>query len=155
MSELNIHIVNLEFMRLASSYGFGSTPELIAFEKMHEFLKSKGMMEGYGSKYRHFGFNNPDPMPGSPNYGYEVWVTVDPEIEPEGDIRIIDFPGGLYAVARIQGVEKIGETWNELVKWREKSIYKQAHHQWLENLINPLETDFGKYIFDLYLPIVE
>jgi DNA gyrase inhibitor GyrI len=155
MNELDVRIVKLDPMRVASSYGFGSSPELIAFEKMHAFLKSKGLMEGYGTKHRHFGFNNPDPMPGSPNYGYEVWVTVDPEIEPEGEVRIIDFPGGLYAVTRIQGVEKIGETWKELARWREKSAYNQATHQWLENLLNPLETDFGKFVFDLYLPISE
>jgi len=155
MSELDVRIVHLEWMRLASSYGFGSSPEMIAFEKMNDFLKSKGILEGYGSKYRYYGFNNPDPTPGSPNYGYEVWVTVGPEVEPDGDIRIIDFPGGLYAVTRFEGLEKIGKMWGELVKWRERSPYKEAHHQWLENMINPSETDIGKFIFDLYLPIAE
>jgi DNA gyrase inhibitor GyrI len=155
MSELEVRIVHLERLHLASSYGFGSSPELIAHQKMFDFLKSRNLLDGYGSKYRHFGFNNPDPTPGSPNYGYEVWVTVDPEVEPEGDIRIIEFPGGLYAVSRIEGVEKIGKMWGELVKWRERSAYKEAHHQYLENLINPLEADFSKFIFDLYLPIAE
>ena len=26
---------------------------------------------------RLFGYNNPDPTPGSSNYGYDVWITVD------------------------------------------------------------------------------
>ena len=155
MSELDVRIVHLEWMHLASSYGFGSSPELIAHKKMADFLRAKGMLEGYGSKYRHFGFNNPDPTPGSPNYGYEVWVTVDPEVEPEGDIRIIEFPGGLYAVTRVEGVEKIAETWANLVKWRERSPYKEANHQYLENLFNPMEMDFSKFNFDLYLPVAE
>jgi DNA gyrase inhibitor GyrI len=155
MTPIDVRIVHLERMLMASSYGFGSSPELIAHQKMADFLKSKGMLEGYGSRYRHFGFNNPDPTPGSPNYGYEVLVTVGPEVEPDGDIRIIDFPGGLYAVTRLVGVEKIGETWGELMKWRERSAYKEAHHQYLENLFKPMESNFDKFIFDLYLPIAE
>ena len=76
-------------------------------------------------------------------------------MQPEGDIRIVDFPGGLYAVTRFEDLENIGRVWGELARSRETSSYRKDHHQWLENLINPLETDFSKYIFDLYLSIAE
>ena len=155
MSKLDVRIVKLEPMRMASAYGFGPSPEGLAHEKMTAFLKAKNMLAGYGTKHRHFGFNNPNPSPGSPNYGYEIWVEIEPEVQPEGDIRIVDFCGGLYAVTRFEDLNNIGRVWAELVKWRETSKYREAHHQWLENLINPLETDITKYVFELYLPISE
>jgi hypothetical protein len=58
-------------------------------------------------------------------------------------------------VTRFEGLSKIGDVWHELVKWRESSPYKRAHHQWLEHFINPQETDLEKDVFDLYLPITE
>ena len=155
MSKLDVRIVRLEPMRVVSAYGFGPEPEGIAADKMNAFLKSKGLHDGYGTKCLQYGFNNPNPSAGSPNYGYEIWVTVPPEIEPEGDIRVVEFEGGLYAVTRFTDLEKIGQVWGELVKWRENSAYKKACHQWLEGLLNPMETDMAKLTFDLYLPISE
>lgn len=155
MNDIEIRIEELEPMLMASAYGFSASPEIMALEKMKAFAESKGLITDGEITFRHFGFNNPSPSPGSPNYGYEVWITVTPEIEPEGDIRLIHFPGGLYAVTQIVGVSNIGEIWRKLVEWRENSHYRKAYHQWLEELINPLESDFEKYIFKLYLPIVE
>lgn len=155
MSTLDVRIVKLEPMTVASAYGFGSSPEAMAHEKMNAFLKAHGMLDGYGTKHRHFGFNNPSPSVGSPNYGYEIWVEVDAGTEPQDDIRITHFHGGLYAVTRFENLNNIGRVWGELVKWRETSKYREATHQWLENLINPLETDITKYVFELYLPISE
>lgn len=155
MSTLDVRIVKLEPLLVVSAYGFGPSPEMMAHEKMLAFLKANNLLEGYGDKYRHFGFNNPSPTPGSPNYGYEVWVTVPAEVAPTGEVRMEYFDGGLYAVTRFEDVNNITRVWGELVRWRENGPYKKAHHQWLENLLNPLETDFTKYVFDLYLPISE
>ena len=155
MNNLDVKIVKLESMRLASAHGFGPSPENLAGQKMNAFLQAKGLLEGYGTSRRHFGFNNPNPSAGSPNYGYEIWVEVGPEVEPEGDVRIIDFCGGLYAVTRFQNLENIGRVWRELVGWREGSKYKPAHQQCLEQLHNPLESDPSKYDFTLFLPISE
>lgn len=153
MSTLDVRIVKLEPLRVVSSYGFGPSPEAMAHEKMIAFLKANNLLEGYGKQYQHFGFNNPSPTPGSPNYGYEVWVTVPAEVVPSGDLRLEQFGGGLYAVTRMTDVNNFEKTWGELVRWRESSSYKKANHQWLENFLNPLETDLSKCTFDLYLPI--
>jgi len=155
MSELEVRIVKLEPMRVVSAYGFGPSPEGIASDKMNAFLKSKGMLEGYGKDFISYGFNNPNPSAGSPNYGYEIWVPVTQAVEPDGDIRVVEFEGGLYAVTRFTNLEKIGQVWGELVRWRENSKYKKAFHQWLEGMLNPSEMDMTKYTFDLYLPISE
>ena len=154
MGELEVRIVELEPMTVASAHGFGESPELIANEKILAWARSKGFLDNI-ENHRFFGFNNPNPSAGSPNYGYDCWMTVDPSVEPEGDINIIEFSGGLYAVTRCKGVSTITATWHKLVEWREDSKYKYAENQWFEELFNPLEPDIEKYVFDLYMPIAE
>lgn len=155
MKQIKVQIKTLTPMRVISAYGFGPEPEGIAAGKMEDFLEQKGLLEGYGSTIPHYGFNNPSPSSGSPNYGYEVWAVVPPEVKPAGDLREVRFAGGLYAVTRFENLEKIGQVWGELVRWCEDSPYRHADHQWLEHLLNPLERDHSKYVFDLYLPIKE
>ncbi len=154
MSDLDVRIVSLEPMRVASALGFGPNPEELAHKKMLAFLQANDLLEGYGERYRHFGFNNPSPSAGSPNYGYEIWVTVPADVLGQGEVEIKHFSGGLYAVTHFENLENIGRVWHELVAWREHSPYQRGQHQWLENLLNPLETDPTRYVFDLYLPVI-
>jgi DNA gyrase inhibitor GyrI len=149
MSELEVRIVRLEPVRVAAALGFGSSPEGIAWDKLLTWMRAKGLKF---DEHRFFGFNNPDPSPGSPNYGYEQWVTVEPAVEPEGEIKVKEFGGGLYAVTRCK-LPQITEVWKQLVAWREDSPYKCAHHQWLEECITPPDTPFDDIIMDIYLPI--
>jgi DNA gyrase inhibitor GyrI len=153
MSEIQVRIVNLEPVRVASAYGFGEQPEYIAWDKLLDWAKRQGF-EDLG-KHRFFGFNNPNPSPGSPNYGYEQWMTVGPEVEGDDEIEIKDFQGGLYAVTRSEGLQNISENWQKLVVWREDSKYKEAHHQWLGECFTPLAERLEDFVFDLYAPIVE
>ena len=154
MSELKIEIVRLEPTRMISSYGFGPEPEGIAHEKMQAFLHQKGLLKA-GGPLGTFGFNNPDSSSGSPNYGYEIWFPVDNEITPEGDLRVVNFSGGLYAVANFKNLHSIGEVWGELAQWRESSKYQHGHHQWLEELLSDPDIAIEEYVFNLYLPITE
>ncbi len=155
MNDNDVRIVRLEPTQVAVSYGFGSGPENIAWEKMIAFIKSKGLDKD-GQAHRYFGFNNPNPSPASPNYGYEQWITVDPSVEAEGDIKIKTFDGGLYAVTRCK-LSVIFDTWQQLFAWREKSPYRGGSHQWLEELISdPLAKPIdGDSELDLYMPIIE
>ena len=86
-------------------------------------------------------------------------MTVDESVQPDGDARIINFPGGLYAVARCP-VKSPGDdipgTWKKLVAWMEHSRYKHASHQWLEEHIDPQNAVHGEnFTLDLFLPITE
>jgi DNA gyrase inhibitor GyrI len=157
MSELNVRIVKLAPMRVASFWGFSESPETEAWEKLLAWATPRGLLEN-PEKHRLFGFNNPNPSAGSPNYGYEVWIVVDPDAEPEGNERILDFDGGLYAVTRCevpQGqFDVIGETWKRLVAWREDGKYKCGTHQWLEESL-PMDLPGLEFVLDLYLPIAE
>ena len=156
MNDLEVRIVRLEPMRVMCFNGFGPSPEQQAWKKMIAWVKEKGLLEENKTP-RFFGYNNPNPSPGSPNYGYDFWVTVDANLQPEGDARVIDFRGGLYAVTRCQGVDNITPTWKKLVAWMEQSPYQHAHHQWLEEHIYPVAMapqNLGELVMDLYLPVV-
>jgi len=158
MSELEVRIINLEPIRVVSFLGFGESPEELAWEKLTTWAKPRGLLEDL-EKHRLFGFNNPSPSPGSPNYGYEVWIEIDPvEIDLGDDVEVKNFEGGIYAVSRCEvpkgNFDVIGSTWKSLVAWREDSKYKPGYHQWLEKSLpeNPPDTEF---VLDLYLPISE
>ncbi len=158
MSEqkMEVRIVRLEPMRVACVNGYGESPEEIAFAKMRAYVKAHRLNED-PVPHRFFGYNNPNPSAGSPNYGYDVWVTVDDSAQPEEGVRILNFSGGLYAVTRIRPHtgEEIFPAWQKLVAWREHSRYRPANHQWLEEHIGDIEKSFPDLELDLYMPIAE
>lgn len=159
----SVHIVRLEPMRMACASGFGPAPEGLAWKKLFAWLENQDLLKDPHA-LRFFGFNNPDPTPGSPNYGYDQWVTIPAEVLPEGDVNLIQYPGGLYAVTSSR-LNVIFESWQALVVWREGSRYRPANHQWLEEVITPevlLRPEFfttagdpSEVQIDLYLPIAE
>lgn len=157
MSDIEVQIVKLPPMRVACVNGFGEGPEDMAFARMKAWAKAHNLL---GKPHRLFGYNNPDPSPGSPNYGYDVWITVEEAVQADDDARIIEFPGGLYAVTRLvvkdPGTDIPG-TWQKLVKWMEASKYRHGRHQWLEEHIGTLADMGGEQAFtlDLHLPVTE
>jgi DNA gyrase inhibitor GyrI len=157
MSELDVRIVKLEPMRVASTVGFGPSPEELAWQKILAWADTEGLLAQRENR-RFFGFNNPNPSAGSPNYGYEQWITVEPETEAGQDIKILDFPGGLYAVTRCD-LTNIGEQWQALVKWCAGSRYTMSHQLCLEEALTPpfdgIPMEMDQIILDLYLPVVE
>jgi len=139
---------------VASFLAYGPQPELEALEKLRKWLEQQG---NQAEQPRIFGFNHPNPSPGSPNYGYEVWVMHLKELQPGQGAEIKDFPGGLYAVLYWDGSgdpnESIPAAWMELVKWRENSSYQEAGHQWLEEHLPGGAGSQGGFTLDLYMPI--
>lgn len=152
MSSLDVQIVRLDPMHVAYTHGFGPSPEPIAWEKMTTWMKANGVKF---EDHEFYGFNNPNPSPGSPNYGYEQWITVDATVKETEDVKVKDVEGGLYAVSRCKLTE-IGEAWKRLAAWREEeSEYAHGGHQWLEKSVTPPDTPFEDVVMDLYLPIAE
>lgn len=158
---IDVRIVQLEPMRVASFHGFGTEPENEAFDKCYAWMEDQDRMATF-QEHRIFGFNNPEPSAGSPNYGYEVWVEVEPGVEATGEMQVKTFEGGLYAVLTCtpRKGEEIGENWQHLVAWLAQSSYQHARHQWLEGhrWTGTPEIDGdpfakGKLTLDLYLPI--
>lgn len=148
---MDVRIVELDPMRVASVLAYDNEPEMKAWAKMLSWAQAHHLME---KPHRAFGFNNPSPTPGSPNYGYEVWMTVDSDVQTDDTVKIVDFTGGRYAVTRCVGVSNIFNTWQELLMWVENSPHRQAEHQWLEEHIKVgPNVSPDDYVLDLYLPI--
>lgn len=150
MDKLDVRIVELEPLHVAAALGWGAQPEEQAWKMITDWLHNQPQEAAHA---RYFGFNNPNPSAGSPNYGYEQWVTVSPAAQPDEQVQIKDFPGGLYAVLRCPGIPN-PQIWGELVQWVESSKYHGAHHQWLEQALDPGKP-LEEWEFDLYLPIAE
>ncbi len=154
MAPKDVRIVDLPPMRVASSLGFGKEPEDQAWKQMQAFAASAGIRLGEkgGQTY---GFNNPDPAPGSKDYGYEIWLPVGADVGAKPPIQIKQVPGGKYAVARCTGLSNVSRVWEELDAWLEDSPYTCPPNggQWLEATQNPLKPDPNQWVFDLYLPI--
>ena len=155
MEEIQVRMVTLEPLHVVAAHAYSASPEVEAWKKLVDWAKPKGLLDPAGAP-RIFGFNNPDPSPGSPNYGYEFWLTVDPQVSSEGEFERKEFAGGLYAVTRCQGIPNIGPTWKRLVAWRENSPYRMACHQWLEEHIGALiPGQLGDDLtLDLYMPVI-
>ena len=153
MDEFKVNIVELPALRVAAALGFGEGPEGLSQQKLIDWARALGLMED-GQEHRFFGFNNPSPTPGSANYGYEMWMTVGPQVQGSGEVSIKEFPGGLYAVTRVVNVENTPGAWTRLVGWLENSPYRAGRHQWLEEHIQFLGLHYTEYVIDLYLPVV-
>jgi AraC family transcriptional regulator len=152
---VQVRIVRLEPLRVACARAISSSPERDAWSILTEWARSKGLAGQEG--YRLFGFNNPSPTPGNPVYGYEVWMTAGPEVEPEDSIGVRAFAGGLYAVTRIRprSGEEISPTWHALHRWVVAAGHRHGSHQWLEEHLGPLGASWGSFEMDLYYPLAE
>ncbi len=158
MEDQEIRIVTLPAMRVASFYAYSTTPENDAREKMVSWAKAHGYWQEAPTT-RIFGFNNPEPSEGSPSYGYEFWLTIRPEVQPDEEIKIKEFSGGLYGVLYCNvdraPYDIIPAAWQKLVKWLESSHYHFANHQWLEEHLSRSDTTSAGFVLDLYIPIAE
>ena len=148
---MDVRIVELQPLRVASVLGYGTEPEMLAWNQMFAWA---GEHHLFDQPHRLFGFNNPSPSVGSPQYGYEVWITVGADVQADNVAQIKQFGGGKYAVTRVTGVDNIAPTWQEFVKWREASGVQQGTHQWLEEHIRVgAEVAPDEMVLDLYMPI--
>jgi len=133
MQNDTIEIVRLEAMRVARAWDFGQNPEALAWQKLTAFAGPRGLLD---AEARIYGFNNPNPAVGSPNYGYEYWIVVGQAVTPTEGVEIIDAAGGLYAVLHADVTGDYGVTipaaWQRLDSWVAASPHRPGMHQWLE-----------------------
>jgi DNA-binding HxlR family transcriptional regulator/DNA gyrase inhibitor GyrI len=162
MKDIEVTIVELGPMRVASAQAIGESPENAAWDKMRAWAEPRGLLEDLET-HPVFGFNNPDPQPGTKEYGYEFWMKVGPQEEPEGDIQMKEVPGGLFAVTTCNLKEELESeffkesgyllSWKKLVDWVESSSYSMdCDIQCLEKAHDP-DASVDELILDLYCPI--
>ena len=158
MDEDQIYIETLPVMRVATFYAYSQTPEHDAWQKLIAWAKAHGYWRDAPST-RIFGFDNPSSSEGSPNRGYEFWITVETDVQSDQEVKVKEFNGGTYAVLRCDVTgnpfEIIPATWAKLIKWRESSHYAYGPHQWLEEHLTRNVTNDDYFVLDLFMPIVE
>ena len=147
----DIDIVTLPKMRVASFRALGPSPEMEAIGKMQRWAKLRGYIDDSG-KYPVWGFNNPCPEHGKKEYGYEVWVKVDEQVQDD-DVEFLDIPEREYAHLYSEGFENIGKNWMKLMDWLKSSReFECAEGQCLEgHVFGSTEDDF--FALDLYEPV--
>lgn len=153
MAGLEVRTARLDPMCVASARAVSATPERDAWAILAAWAGPKGLLAD-PEAHPIFGFNNPSPTAGVQEYGYEFWIRVGPDAEPDGKVEVKQFPGGLYAVTTCKGVEAIGETWMQLLDWVRSSRYTWRQTHELEKLHGP-PLEEQDLVLDLYLPIDE
>lgn len=153
---IEVKISQLEPMSVASFPAYGPAPEDEAWERLVSWAKPRGLLDD-PEKHRIFGFDTTGPSPVTENRGYELWIEIQPGDLHPGEVKIINFSGGKYAVYRIPKVgdpwETIPSSWQALVLWQEDSHYKMGLQQCLERKIGPADTPLADCAMDLYLSI--
>jgi len=149
--------VELPSFHYVAFHALGTHPEPEAFKNMRSWITAQGYLDNM-AQHPIYGFNNPDPKKDQEEYGYEVWVMVNPlEVEDSGT-EIQQFDGGKYAVTTTKlmplNQENIIPTWPRLVSWAREHGYEMGNHQWLEKSLTPFAEEKDAYL-DLYLPIVD
>ncbi len=160
MSQEVLRIIHIPSMRVASFKGYSETPENDAHDLANAFIKKHNLKD-----FRHFGFNNPNPVSNNPVYGYEIWITVDKDYP---DVSIKNIEGGLYA-SLTTTMANIYDNWQKLYQivgnsndycydFHEIDEDGTCKHRWLEEITdyihfsNP-EIEFSSKQLDLLLPI--
>jgi DNA gyrase inhibitor GyrI len=151
MNDLVVRIIRLSPMRVASVRVVSENPERDAWEKLVRWAGPKGLLKR-PETHPVFGFNNPNPSPYHKEYGYEFWIEIGPDVEPEEDIEIKQFQGGAYAVATCPEISMISETYRALWDWVEANKHRWRPTHELEKLLNT-EAPLNDLVMDLYLPI--
>jgi len=153
---IEIKIVQLEPMAVASFPAYGPEPENEAWERLVAWARPLGLL-AEPEKHRIFGFDTTGPSPASENRGYEFWIEVEPAFQHQADAKIKSFSGGKYAVYRIPKIgnpwETIPAAWQALVLWQEDSPYKMGKAQCLEQHLSYVDTPLADCAMDLYLSI--
>ena len=97
MADLNVRVERVEPMRVAAARAISETPERDAWQRLRAWAESKGLLT-HLERHPVYGFNNPPPSKDRKEYGYEMWMRVDPGVAGGEGIEPKNFPGGLYAV---------------------------------------------------------
>ncbi len=148
MRELTIQIEKIEALRAATIAITGQSPEQKAIKAMLDWARPKGLLN---QPFRFFGYDNCKPHP---HHTYTTWLTVERHVQPSGIVGITEFPGGVFAVMEVRGVEQISTSWEQLAQWCKDSEYEFVDHPGLEEYLDVLDDHpLSEWRFKLCLPI--
>jgi hypothetical protein len=161
-----LKITRLEPCKVASFHAKDSlTPEDEVFTLFGNWAEANGLLE----KHRFLpvlGFNNPWGAEGKPR-GYEIWCFLEGlgEVDLSG-VTVRDFPGGLFGVTTIPGIDVIPEFAKQLRRAidshpRYALDYPENYQHGVdavpefEMVYTPNAQKAEDYILDYFIPIKE
>lgn len=97
----DVRIVTLPPATVAAAHVLGDEPETRVRAIMDAFVKENRLWE-IKPDFRHYGFNHPNPTDETGHHGYEIWVTIPPDMDVPPPLAKKQFSGGLYAAHMIQ-----------------------------------------------------
>jgi DNA gyrase inhibitor GyrI len=151
MKEIPVRMITLEPMTLICFNGYGTEPENLALNQLKQWAAENDQSG------RIFGYNNPDPAEGSPNYGYDACMLVPADTQAVEGARIRHLDEGLYVVLNCPVKEPwvdIPGAWQSLVQWADSNDFTLGSHQWFEEHLPAEEADSTVlFTLDLYMPI--
>jgi DNA gyrase inhibitor GyrI len=149
----DVKIIDMDEMLVASFHALGESPEEEAIRKMQTWARPRGLINDQ-EKYPVFGFDNPFPEPGKKEYGYEVWVKLDEEVQDD-EVTFKRIPATKYAMLYSPGFQNIGPNWRKLMNWVKNSEeYEHAAGQCIEGHVLG-STEDGDFALYLYEPVKE
>lgn len=151
-TRLEVRVEKLPPIRVARFHALGRSPESEAWARLRAWAKPRGLLQNCAANPV-FGFNNPSPSQPDTEYGYELWIGIDPETQIESGVEIQNFSGGWYAVTTCQGLPNPA-IWMQLFGWMQTCPHRHRSTHELERVHDPLAPE-SKMRFDLYLPIEE
>jgi DNA-binding HxlR family transcriptional regulator/DNA gyrase inhibitor GyrI len=161
VDDMKVRVVELKPMKVASVRAISRTPESDAWMKMRAWAEPRGLL-GNPEKHPVFGFNSPNPTPGKEEYGYEFWIGITSDIEPEGDVTAKEFDGGLFAVTTCNLKEEMEseffrehgylESYRNLKDWVKSSKYKLRKGSCLERAHDPSASE-EELVLEIHMPI--
>lgn len=153
--EIDVRIVKLEPMRMIAVRAVSANPERDAWAKLEQWAAEQGFLDDLEA-HPVFGFNNPNPLPGSTAYGYEFWMRVFDDTAGGGEFEPKLFAGGWFAVTRCKLLGdphgSIQEVWRKLWHTIPSGRYRWRQAQELERPLDP-RAPAEEMELDLYLPV--
>jgi DNA gyrase inhibitor GyrI len=153
LDALDVEVVTLPPMTVAAARAFGPHPEMEAWQTLLSWARLHGLAPELVA-HHFYGFNNPDPVPGEPDYGYEQWISVDREAQGDDRVVIRSFPGGRFLATRCDDLRNLGTTWRRLFRWCQRSTFApEFDRPFLEECLTPLAREPADFCFRLLLPV--
>ena len=161
MSGRDVRIERLETLRVATTHVLSQRPEEDAWTKLESWAGPRGLLAREGARV--FG-RNTFPTDAPEPHGYEFSLTVDRDVESEGDVVIGEIPSGEYAVLRFTDLSRIRDAWQRLWGWIQASEHDhvgwmKGEHGWVNGFEERLDWRDPKppneWTFDLWVQLKE
>jgi len=163
LNQSEVRIERLVSRQAAYIHASGDSPEEEALTKIIVWAKTKNIAHNRGI---HLMGRNTYPTEKPDPHGYEYYLTLnEPIFKDEEEIKMKNFPGGLFAVLRFKNLFDMQASWISLMKWVKENNYQEigvikTENGWVnsgfEELLNWDETKPPtEWVFDLWLQIKE